>query len=50
MLQVPLSWVYDHVRPGCPNPLPCIKLGKYLRFAIGDIRSYLEAMRSRNGT
>ena len=32
LLQVPISWVYEHTRPRCSNPLPCIKLGKYLRF------------------
>ena len=49
ILQVPRSWVYAHVRPGCSNPLPLIKLGKYLRFSGDDIQSYLDRMRSDDG-
>jgi excisionase family DNA binding protein len=48
LLRVPVSWVYDHVRPGCPDPLPHLKLGKYVRFSGADIRAYLQRMRSRN--
>lgn len=49
ILQVPVSWIYDHTRPGCSNPLPCLKLGKYVRFQVAAVQSYLEEMRSRNG-
>ena len=42
-LQVPVSWVYEHTRPRCSNPLPCIKLGKYLRFCSADIMNYLRS-------
>ena len=38
ILRVPASWVYDHTRPKCRNPLPCVKIGKYLRFFDHDIR------------
>lgn len=43
LLGVHASWVYDHVRPGCGDPLPYIKLGKYLRFRLPDILDYLDA-------
>ena len=46
LLQVPISWVYDHTRPRCGKPLPHIKLGKYLRFLPADITNYLEDARS----
>ena len=46
LLQVPVSWVYEHTRPRCAAPLPHVKLGKYLRFLQADIRSYLEDARS----
>jgi predicted DNA-binding transcriptional regulator AlpA len=49
LLQVPVSWVYERTRPRCANPLPHIKLGKYLRFFPGDIRNYLEDARSLHG-
>lgn len=47
ILKVPVSWVYDHTRPRCCNPLPCFKIGKYLRFYAADIYAYVERMRSR---
>jgi len=46
LLQVPVSWVYEHTRPRCATPLPHVKLGKYLRFLPADIRNYLEDARS----
>jgi predicted DNA-binding transcriptional regulator AlpA len=49
LLQVPVSWVYEHTRPRCATPLPHIKLGKYLRFLPADIRNYLEDARSLRG-
>jgi excisionase family DNA binding protein len=49
LLQVPVSWVYDHTRPNCSHPLPFLKLGKYLRFQVTEIRAYLEEISSRNG-
>jgi len=49
LLHVPVSWVYEHTRPRCANPLPHIKLGKYLRFLPSDITNYLEDARSLHG-
>jgi excisionase family DNA binding protein len=43
LLRVPASWIYDHVRPGCPDPLPAIKLGKYLRFRMSDVAAYIDS-------
>lgn len=43
MLKVPKGWVYEHTRRGCRDPLPCVRLGKYLRFSAADIRAYLES-------
>jgi hypothetical protein len=43
LLQVPVSWVYKHAGPQSPNPLPCIKLGKYLRFRFTDIMAFLKS-------
>jgi predicted DNA-binding transcriptional regulator AlpA len=43
LLQVPVSWVYKHAGPQCPNPLPCMKLGKYLRFRSNDILAFLRS-------
>jgi len=49
LLQVPVSWVYEHTRTRCVTPLPHIKIGKYLRFLPADIRNYLEDARSLHG-
>lgn len=46
LLKVPVSWVYEHTRPECLNPLPCMKLGKYLRFSAAEIADYLAGIRS----
>jgi hypothetical protein len=44
LLHVPTSWVYDHVRKGCSNPLPAIRIGKYLRFRISDLAVYIDSL------
>ena len=47
-LRVPVSWVYEHTRPGCRDLLPHVKIGKYLRFFATDILDYLKAIRARS--
>jgi len=36
LLSVSVSWVYEHTRDTCADPLPFVKLGKYLRFDRRD--------------
>ena len=45
-LKVPVSWIYEHVRPESQDRLPVLKLGKYLRFDIRDLRAFIDAKRS----
>ncbi len=45
MLQVPVSWVYEHTRRGALDELPALKIGKYVRFRHADVLSYLETKR-----
>ena len=45
LLRVPVSWVYEHTRGRGSDRLPFIKLGKYLRFRLPEIESYLEQLR-----
>jgi excisionase family DNA binding protein len=47
-LKVPVSWIYEHVRPESHDRLPFVKLGKYLRFDARDLRAYIDA--KRNGS
>lgn len=46
LLNVPLSWVYDHVRADSGDRLPFVKLGKYLRFCRRDLLAYIDAKRA----
>jgi excisionase family DNA binding protein len=41
LLQVKKSWLYDQVEKGV---LPCLRLGKQLRFRHHDIRRYLDGL------
>ena len=45
LLKVPASWVYEHCRERGSDPLPHVKLGKYLRFSRSDLTRYLEKLR-----
>lgn len=49
-LRVKASWVYERTRPRAKKypgePLPCLRVGKYLRFCWPDVVAWL---RSRNG-
>ena len=31
-LKVPESWVYEKTRGRCRKPIPCLRLGRYVRF------------------
>lgn len=44
-LNVTVSWIYEHVRPDADDQLPVVKLGKYLRFDLRDLREYVDAKR-----
>jgi len=43
-LRVPLSWVYERCRAGAIDPLPHLKLGKYLRFRWSAVREWLDTL------
>jgi excisionase family DNA binding protein len=40
LLSVKTSWVYDAVRTG---KLPCIRVGRHIRFTRGMLEDWLEA-------
>jgi hypothetical protein len=44
-LRVPLSWVYERCRAGAVDPLPHLKLGKYLRFRKIDLLAFVNRLR-----
>lgn len=44
-LGVPKSWVYERTRRRGNECLPHLKVGKYLRFRLSDVETYLETLR-----
>jgi len=45
ILNVSVSWIYEHTRDEADDCLPFVKLGKYLRFDRSDLRAYVDAKR-----
>lgn len=41
-LKVGKSWVYEKTRARSHDPLPVIRIGKYMRFHWPDVESWLE--------
>ena len=39
-LGVPVSWVRESARSGA---IPCVRLGRYVRFDMADVEAWLEA-------
>lgn len=42
-LKVPESWVYEKTRARCRNPMPCLRLGRYIRFDWNAVIKWLTA-------
>jgi hypothetical protein len=47
MLNVTVSWMYEHIRADANDRVPHVKLGKYVRFHPDDLRAYVNAKRQR---
>jgi hypothetical protein len=48
-LKVPPTWVYEKTRSRGQrnkNPLPCLRIGKYIRFAWPQVAAWLESTTS----
>jgi excisionase family DNA binding protein len=45
LFKVPVSWVYERCREGASDPLPHLKLGKYLRFSKAELLEYMNDLR-----
>jgi predicted DNA-binding transcriptional regulator AlpA len=43
-LQISPGCVYELTRRRCKNPLPYVKVGKYLRFRLSHIESWLDRL------
>ena len=42
-LRVPVSWVYGQTRQTDPNSIPRLKVGKYLRFDLEAVMTWLQS-------
>ncbi|MBW2643493.1 MAG: helix-turn-helix domain-containing protein [Deltaproteobacteria bacterium] len=42
-LNVPKSWVYSRTRETGPATMPRIKVGKYCRFVLDDVLTWLKS-------
>jgi excisionase family DNA binding protein len=42
-LKIPESWVYEKTRARCRNPIPCLRLGRYIRFDWNAVIEWLTA-------
>jgi excisionase family DNA binding protein len=42
LLGVNTSFVYDRTRRNAPDPIPHLKLGKYLRFQLEQVETWLD--------
>ncbi len=49
-LKVPVSWVYEKTRTSCVNPIPLIRIGRYIRFNWRQILEWLAEQSSNNGS
>ncbi len=47
-LKVPDSWVYEKTRGRCRNPIPCLRLGRYVRFDWTAVATWLTIPQDAN--
>ena len=43
-LQVSRAWVFEKTRQRQRNPIPCMRIGKYLRFSWPAVSAWLESV------
>jgi excisionase family DNA binding protein len=49
-LKVSRRWVYEKSRRRCQNPLPAIRIGRYLRFNWLDVSAWLQRQSTGRAT
>jgi len=45
MLKVKTTWVYAHIRSRCPDPIPHLGVGRYIRFELPAVRDWTQRQR-----
>ncbi len=46
LLQVPVSWIYEHTRQRSADRIPGFRLGKYWRFNRADVLAWLDHLQT----
>lgn len=47
LLKVSRKWVFEKTRKRCPQPIPCLRIGRFLRFRLRDIEAWLETTKEQ---
>jgi excisionase family DNA binding protein len=47
-LKVPKSWIYAHTRQRGPDAIPKFRLGRYLRFHLGEVMQWVSNQQKSN--
>lgn len=42
LLKIPKNWIYSRTRIKDENSIPCIRIGKYVRFIAADVIEWLK--------
>jgi len=49
ILKVPKSWRYYRTKETGPDSIPRVKVGKYIRFRLGEVMEWLEKQNDSKG-
>lgn len=47
-LKVPETWIYEKTRGRCQDPIPCLRIGRYIRFTWTAVLEWLVARGRQN--
>ncbi len=45
-LNVPKTWIYSRTRIKGPEAIPCLRVGKYIRFSEEEVFDWLKAQQN----
>ncbi len=42
-LDVPITWLYARTRLKGPEAIPCVRVGKYVKFKVDEVMDWIQA-------